>query len=276
VRSYLYVPGDAPDALATALEHNADAVVVDLVDTAPPARTAVARWLRTLPTGAPVWVRINPGPVGHDDAREVVGPNLRGLCVARTESTTQLDALDAVLSMVETEAGLPPRAVPLAPSLETAGAILAAPSIARAGRVERLHLGETDLRAELGIDASPDERELTLVRSQVVLASAAAGLAPPVGPASPSPEAERVRASAQLLRRLGFHGRACWRPEHVAVIHDVFTPSEAALAEAQDTVDRYAAAAKDGLSAVDSSGRTIDGASLRAARRILTLAVPPG
>jgi len=275
VRSYLYVPGDAPEALATAVEHSADAVVVDLVDTAPPARTAVARWLRTLPAGGPVWVRINPGPVGHDDAREVVGPGLRGLCVARTESTTQLDALDAVLSMVEADAGLPPRAVPLAPSLETAGAILAAPSIARAGRVERLHLNESDLLVELGIEPSPDERELTLVRSQVVLASAAAGLAPPVGPASPSPEPERVRATAQGLRRLGFHGQACRRPEHVAVIHDVFTPSEAALAQAQDIVERYATAVRDGLSAVDCHGRTIDGTSLRAARRVITLAVPP-
>jgi citrate lyase subunit beta/citryl-CoA lyase len=223
VRSYLYVPGDAPEALAGALGHGADAVVVDLADgidgpARPSVRAAVADWLRTLATDVPVWVRICPGPVGHEDARELVGSGLRGLCVARTESTTQLDALDAVLSTVESDVGLAHRMVAVAPSLETAGGILAAPSIARAVRVQRLHLVETGLRAELGLDPSSDERELLGLRSQVVLASAAAGIAAPIGPA---PFADGVHETTDALRRLGFAGRACHRPEHVPVIHDV-------------------------------------------------------
>lgn len=227
-RSYLYVPGDAPDKLAKALDRGADALVVDLEytvrpDDKPAARTAVAAWLRTVPATAEVWVRINPGPLGHDDARELVGSGLRGVCVAKAESTTQLDALDAVLSTVEAEAGLPGRSIAVVPLLESAVAILTAAAIARAPRVVRLQTGEEDLRAELGIDASDDERELLWARSQVVLASAAAGLAAPVAAVSQDfHDLNRLRTSTIALRRLGFRGRACLHPAQLPIVNEVF------------------------------------------------------
>jgi citrate lyase subunit beta/citryl-CoA lyase len=228
VRSYLYVPGNAPDKLAKALDRGADALIVDLADAVsrdgePAVRAEVAAWLRTVPAEASVWVRINPGPVGHDDARHLVGPGLRGLCVARTESTTQLDALDAVLSTVETEAGLPHRAVAVIPVLESAGAILAAPGLARAARVLRLQLGETYLLTELGLEPSRDERELLWARSQVVLAGAAGGLLPPIGPAFPDlDDMAGLRSSTDGLRRLGFSGRACLHPDQLAPVNEIF------------------------------------------------------
>src|SRR5437899_2521767 len=104
VRSLLYVPGGEPGKLDKALSRGADGLLVDLAecsavrDEGSAVREEVAAWLRTVPEDADVWVRINPGPVGHDDARALVGPGLRGLVIARTDSTTQLDALDHVLS----------------------------------------------------------------------------------------------------------------------------------------------------------------------------------
>jgi citrate lyase subunit beta/citryl-CoA lyase len=227
-RSHLYVPGNSPEKLAKAPYVGADALMVDLADAVAPddkesVRSQVAEWLRTVPDGLEVWVRINPGPVGHDDLREVVGPGLRGLCLAKTESTTQLDALDAVLSTVEIEAGLPTRAMGVVPMLESAVAILAAAAIARAPRVERLHIGEVDLRAELGLEPSEDEHELLGLRSQVVLASAAAGLHPPVGAGSADyRDLDRLRATTIAMRRLGFRGRACIHPAQVPVVNEVF------------------------------------------------------
>jgi citrate lyase subunit beta/citryl-CoA lyase len=227
-RSHLFVPGNAPGELAQALGHGADVLIVDLADAVPEqtkesTRGAVAEWLRGLPWDLDVWVRINPGPLGHDDVRQVLGPWLRGVCLAKTESTIQLDALDAVLSTVETEVGLPARTVAVMPVLESASAILAAPAIARAPRVVRLQTAEADLRLELGLELSEDERELLWVRSQVVLASAAAGLAAPVAAVSTEVrDLDQLRHTTTALKQLGFRGRACLDPVQVPVVNEVF------------------------------------------------------
>jgi citrate lyase subunit beta/citryl-CoA lyase len=227
MRSYLTLSADDVRT-GEPLAAKADAYVVDLGggDGGEPTedgRDAVAAWLPDADP-AQVWVRISPGPLGHDLVRDLVGAGLRRICVARTESVVQLDALDAVLSTVEHEAGLPPRVIAVAPVLESAAGVLAAVGIARAARVIGLHVGEAGLRSELGLDPSPDERELGWIRSQVVLASAAAGIAAPVGPPPLDADPSRLRGSTEALRRAGFRGRGCTSADEVAVVNEVFGP----------------------------------------------------
>ncbi|MGW3616212.1 HpcH/HpaI aldolase/citrate lyase family protein [Micromonospora arida] len=280
MRSYLYVPGDAPDKLAKAAGRGADAVIVDLEDAVPQAgkdaaRSAVAAFLRSAPPGVAWWVRINPGRLGHVDAATVVGPGLAGLCVAKAESAAELVALDEVLGAAESAAGSPVGTTPVVPLLESAAAVVAVLDIARAPRVRRLQLGEADLRADLGVTLGPDERELLFVRSQVVLASAAVGIEPPVGPVSTDfRDLVALRESTTALRRLGFVGRACIHPAQVAVVNEVFTPAPDEVATAADLVARFDAAVRDGVAVcLDAQGRLVDEAVVRSARRLLALAV---
>ena len=225
----LYLPGDAPAKLVRALGRGADGLLVDLADAvlredSTGVRDQVADWLRTVPAHAEVWVRVNPGPVGHDDARVLVGSGLRGLVMARTDSITQLDALDHVLSTVEAENGLAHGSVAVAPTVESAAGLLAAPAVARGARVVRMILGEYALRAELRVEASVDERELMFARSQLVVAGAAAGLASPVGPISiEMGDTVALRSSSMALRRLGYGGRVCLHPSQVDVVNEVFS-----------------------------------------------------
>ncbi|MFC7240989.1 HpcH/HpaI aldolase/citrate lyase family protein [Catellatospora aurea] len=312
MRSYLYVPGDSPTKLAKALTVGADALIVDLEDAVPPAgkdaaRVAVAAFLgmiaasgqnlRSDPSSGPetaisaaasvradaggssaadrprVWVRVNPAVLGHLDAAAVVGPGLAGLCVAKTESVEQLSALDEVLAGRERAAGLAVGSTKVVPLLESAAAVLAAPAIARGPRVARLQLGEADLAADLGVTLGPDERELLWVRSQVVLACAAAGIAPPVAPVSVNfRDPDALRTSTLALKRLGFRGRACVHPAQLAVVHEVFTPTEPELAAARDLVTRHEQALRDGSGVcLDAHGRLVDEAVVRSARRLLAL-----
>ncbi|WP_246157945.1 HpcH/HpaI aldolase/citrate lyase family protein [Catellatospora sichuanensis] len=221
--------------------------------------------------GRRVWVRVNPGELGHLDAAAVVGSGLAGLCVAKTESVEQLSALDTVLGGLERAAGLAVGSVQVVPLLESAAAVLAAPAIARGPRVARLQLGEADLAADLGVTLGPDERELLWARSQAVLASAAAGIAPPVAPVSVNfRDLDALRASTQAMKRLGFRGRACIHPAQLPVVHEVFTPTEPELAAARDLVDRHEQALRDGSGVcLDAHGRLVDEAVVRSARRLL-------
>ena len=149
--------------------------------------------------------------------------------------------------------------------------MLSAPAIARAPRVVRLAIGEADLRAELGVDPSEDERELAAIRTQIVLASAAAGIEPPIGPVSTDfTDLDAFRRSTEALRRLGFGARATIHPAQVGIVNEAFTPTAAAIAQARRLVDRYESSGGGVL--LDDEGRMVDEAVVRAARRTLSLA----
>lgn len=277
-RSYLYVPGNAPDKLGRALTRGADALIVDLEDAVPAnakdaARRSVAAWLGSgVEAGdTELWVRINGGETGHDDVRALAGlPALTGLVIAKAEDFAQVAAVAGLL------ADLGDVTTRLMPLLETAGAVLDARKIARAPRVHRLQIGEVDLAADAGLDPGPDESELTFVRCMTVFASAAAGIHPPVGPVSRiTADPGALAESTERVRRLGFVGRACIHPAQIPVVHQVFTPAAREIERAEDVLARYEAAAAAGSGVVlDADGRLIDPAVIRLARRTLALAGP--
>ncbi|HEX6499995.1 MAG TPA: CoA ester lyase [Micromonosporaceae bacterium] len=280
-RSYLYVPGDQPQKLAKALDRGADAVIADLEDAVVPAAKATARgivadWLRTRPTrgDTEVWVRVNAGRAGHDDATAVVCTGLTGIIAAKTEHPGDVADLDATLTSAEAATGLPVGGVAVVPLLESAAAVLRAADIARAPRVRRLQLGEADLRADIGATLGDAELELLHVRSQIVLVSAGCRLQPPVGPvATDVRDLDRLRASTRALARLGFVGRACIHPAQIPVVNEVFTPAPAQIEAARSLVARFERAVAAGDAVVlDDTGRMVDEAVVREARRVLARA----
>ena len=279
-RSHLYVPGDRPDVLAKALGRGADALIVDLEDAVAvsakdSARAAVAEWLAGLPAAADnpveVWVRVNPGRAAHVDVEAVAGPALAGICLAKAESAAEVAAVAGLLDRLEAERAIPAGSIGIAPLLESAAALLRAAEIAQAPRVRRLQVGEADLKADTGIEPGDDERELLWVRSQVVLASAAAGIDPPVGPVSTNfRDLDALRASTEAVRRLGYRGRACIHPAQIAVVHEVFTPSPEAVEAAQALIAAYDAAVAAGSGVLlGPDGRMVDEAVVRQARRLV-------
>lgn len=284
VRSFLYVPGNAGDKLARARTRGADALIVDLEDAVPlaekqRARDAVLAWLADQPAadrppsdadpGIDIWVRVNGGRLRADDVDALAGvPALTGLVLAKAESAGEVAQVATMLAERGDTTTL------LSPLLETGGAVLGAPQIAAQERVHVLQLGEVDLAGDLGLEPGPDEAELAAARAVVVMASAAAGLAAPVGPVSPViRDLDAFRVSTQRVRRQGFLGRACIHPAQVQVVHEVFTPSDEEIARASELLQLVEQAKAQGSGVVlDASGRMIDPAVTRAAHRVLGLA----
>jgi citrate lyase subunit beta / citryl-CoA lyase len=278
-RSYLYVPGDQARKLQHALASGADAIIADLEDAVAPsakadARRTVADWLATQLGGdqPELWVRVNSSSrLLADDVHAVVGPAVTGICLPKTHTPEQVHSLGALLAAAEQQAGLAEGSIKLVPLLESAAGILSARAIAEQPRVRQLGLGELDLCAEVGIEPSADERELLPIRVQVVLASAAAGLDPPIGPVSTDfADLEALRHSTDALRRLGFGSRWAIHPAQVPVINQTFTPSPEQVEAARRLVERYDGALDQGIGVcVDEDGHMVDEAVVRAARRTL-------
>jgi citrate lyase subunit beta/citryl-CoA lyase len=273
-RSYLYVPADQPDKLAKARDRGADALVLDLEDAVASQRKGTARdaagaFLAEPPSGPELWVRVNSDQLA-EDIRAVASPAVRGLWVPKAEPDL-LGEVDLLLGDAEREIGLPPGSIKVVALIETARGVLAAPAVAASERVFRLGLGEADLCGELGLQPGAARVELAPIRSQVVVASAAARIAPPVGPVETAVrDLDRLRDSTLALLRQGFRARSAIHPGQLATINGVFTPSAQELAAARAVLEWLAAAERRGSGvAVDDQGRMIDRAVVRLAQEVV-------
>jgi citrate lyase subunit beta/citryl-CoA lyase len=255
ITSLLFVPGDRPDRFAKAADAGAGAIILDLEDAvAPPdkdtAREHVAAWLAA---GGSAVVRINaPGtPWYADDLKVVAG---HPVMLPKAETAAQVAEVAAAL-------GEHPAVLPL---IETAAGILAAAQILAAPGVVRAAFGSIDMSAGLGVHPD-DTTALLFSRAQLVLASAAAGVAPPVdGVTTDVTDDERLVSDARHGAALGFTGKMCIHPRQLAVVHEVFRPTDEELAKARRVVEAFSGA---GVSTLD--GKMIDKPVVDRARRLL-------
>ncbi len=271
----LYVPGSRPDRFDKAVESGADAVVLDLEDAVAAdektqAREAVATWLEGRAASAvEVWVRVN-----HDDAlladdiAAVASAGITGWWLPKTE---RAEDVDRVVELTRAARGSDP--LPVSPLIESGAGVAAAVQIAGAAHVCFLQLGEQDLAADLGITPQPEGHELAYARGAVVVASAAAGLEPPLGAVSiETVDLESLAADTRRLRHAGFHGRGCIHPRQLAPVAAVFEPSAEERAWAHEILSLM----ERGAVATDARGHLVDEAVARRARRILGHIGPPG
>lgn len=274
-RSYLYVPGNVPERFPKALASGADAMIIDFEDAVPvgdkeTARHAAVRWLAGIDPGpVEVWVRVNPGDLGLDDIAELAGVStVSGLVLAKADACG--------VAAVETELARRGADWMLSPLLETPGAVLDVRRIAAAPRVRRLQLGEYDLCAEIGVTPGTEESETAGLRLQVVLASADAGIDPPVAPVSVIiKDTGAFARSTALAKRQGFVGRACIHPDQLSTVHRAFSPTAEEVRAARAMLDVFARSRAAGSAVVlDANGRLVDEATIRTARRVLSWAEP--
>ncbi|MFF3214363.1 HpcH/HpaI aldolase/citrate lyase family protein [Streptomyces sp. NPDC002886] len=297
-RSLLYVPGDRPEMLAKAPDRGADALIVDLEDAVPAAGKdraleLVGDWLDALGStraqavlpgtepGPEIWIRVNPGARGREESARLARPEVTGFCLAKCSGTKEIEAQHRLLTAAEERLRLPAHTFVLAPLLETASAVLDVHRIARAPRVRHLQLGEADLCAELGItmpdtadrDSAAAGAALVAIRTNVLLASAATGLLPPVGPVSTDfTDLDALARSTRTLRGLGYRSRACIHPNQLGTVNDVFTPTTDEVTAARALLERFEEAARDGSGVTTGpDGRMVDAAVVRAARRVLAV-----
>lgn len=258
-RSYLFVPGDRPERFDKAVAAGADVTVLDLEDAVKPgqkdaARRAIRDWLSA---GGRAALRVNGiGTEWHDeDARLLALPGVTLAMLPKAEDAAALDGFVARL----------PPGLPVTPLIETAQGILEAPALARVKTVRQLAFGSVDFQLDAGIEG--DGEELLFARSQLVLASAAAGISAPVdGVTLALDDAERLTVETRRARRLGFGGKLCIHPRQVAIVHQAFAP-DPAEAERARAIVAAADTAEAGAIALD--GTLIDGPIVERARRLL-------
>lgn len=283
LRSLLFAPANHPRHVEKALSGAADGVILDLEDAVavaekPDARHAARRVLeaRGSTTGPTAFVRINSltTPFAYDDLRVIVGPGLDAVIVPKVESAAQIATVDWLLSQLERAASLPDRTVEVMPIIETAAGLAHVAEIAVSSpRLRRLNFGAGDFSLDTNMTWTVGHEGLLWARVQVVIASRASGLEPPLDTvyARLDDDEGLAREAAQALR-LGYQGKACIHPRQVEIVNATFTPSEEETSHAREIVTAFERAEADGIASIRVGGQFIDYPVAERARKTLAVA----
>jgi citrate lyase subunit beta / citryl-CoA lyase len=262
-RSYLFAPGHNEKLLAKVFDAGADAVILDLEDAVPPdaKRTARAMVADAL-TEHSAWVRINAARTDQasDDLAAVAA-------VAHGIRIPKVEAVSDVRWVAERAPGKP-----LLCAIETAKGVANALRIAEEPSVELLALGGIDLQKDLGVTSGG--APLHYVRSHLVVAARAAGIAPPIDSVYPYiHDDEGLRQEAIESRSLGIFGKSAIHPAQLPTIHAVFAPDADELQWAHQVLAAFDAS--NGAAVRLPTGEFVDLPVAERARNILQLAREP-
>ncbi|MFW3146329.1 MAG: HpcH/HpaI aldolase/citrate lyase family protein [Thermoplasmatota archaeon] len=235
-RSRLYVPGNAPKMIPPAGLYGADVISLDLEDSVGPdfkidARMLVSEALKVVDFGenVEVTVRINPieTPWGKWDIKQIVCERLDGIYIPKVESREDVIQVDELVTEMEEKKDLPIGKIKLFATMETAKGILNSYEIARCSkRLEGLTIGAEDLTADLGGERSSDGVAIHTARQLIVLAAKAAGIQAIDTVYSDFRDMDGLRQETELIKKMGYDGKACIHPSQIEVVHDVFNPTQ--------------------------------------------------
>jgi citrate lyase beta subunit len=106
--------------------------------------------------------------------------------------------------------------------------------------------------------------------TSILVAGRAAGIRVIDGPNSDFKDPAGLRRSAMTARALGYDGKWCIHPDQIAIVNEVFTPTEGEIERARRVIDAYETATREGRGAITLDGKMVDAANLRMAERTLS------
>ena len=248
LRSVLFVAGSDEVGLGRALDHGADALILDLEEPQMPmtdkvrvrARELVAAFLESAPTtgGPTIFCRVQPARTGGmwPDLMACLKPALTGIALPKSYGPADLHAADGVLANAEAAVGRTIGETVIYPIFETAEAIRQAYEIATAsprvacmgGAISRFG----DIHQALGYRWTAEGQETHWLRSKLLVDARAAGIRYPISGmwGGASDDLDGLRRFASELRDLGYYGMMLGDPAHIPLVHEIFSPAAEEIA----------------------------------------------
>jgi citrate lyase subunit beta/citryl-CoA lyase len=291
-RSCLSVPGSNEKMLGKGPTIPADMTFLDLEDAVAPlekeaARAKVANAIRTLDWDDRVLcVRVNAWDTRWTayDVLEVVGnagERLDEIMLPKVQSAAEVVALDLLLTQVEQNAGLPVGHIGIEAQIETARGIINVEEICAASpRLETIILGPVDMSASMEMPSLAGGLQIPeypgdyfhYVFVKILMAGRANGLQVIDGPYVKVRDPEGFRDFCTRTQILGYDGKWALHPDQVAILNEVFSPTQEQFDKAWDVLDAYAKATTEGerKGAVMFGDEMIDEASRKVAVKVVS------
>ncbi|GAB5446904.1 L-malyl-CoA/beta-methylmalyl-CoA lyase [Gymnodinialimonas sp.] len=296
-RCQLFGPGSNPKLFEKMAASAADVINLDLEDSVAPddkaaARANIINAIKDVDWGTKTLsVRINglDTPYWYRDVVDLLEadtPRLDIIMIPKVGCAADIYAVDALVTAIEAATG---RSKPIGFEviIESAAGIAHVEEIAAASpRMQAMSLGAADFAASMGMQTTgiggTQENYYMLHEGQkhwsdpwhwaqtaIVAACRTHGVLPVDGPFGDFSDDEGYRAQARRSATLGMVGKWAIHPKQIAVANEVFTPSEDAVAEAEEILAAMEKAKADGAGATVYKGRLVDIASIKQAEVIV-------
>jgi len=270
----------------------ADMVFLDLEDSVAPlekeaARGKVVGAIRDQDWGEKVLcVRINAWDTEWTafDVLEVVGKSgerLEEVMLPKVQSAAEIVALDLLLTQVEKHAGLPIGHIGIEAQIETTRGLINVEEICAASpRLETIIFGPADFAASMEMPVLTGGVQIPeypgdhfhYVFSKILMAGRANGLQVIDGPFLKIREHDQFRDYCNRTKTLGYDGKWALHPDQVAILNEVFSPTQEQFDRAWDILDAYEKATTEGhrKGAVMFGDEMIDEASRKMAIKFVS------
>jgi citrate lyase subunit beta/citryl-CoA lyase len=278
--------------LAKAATIPADMTFLDLEDAVAPlekeaARGKIVEAIKTQDYGDRVLcVRVNAWDTEWTvfDVIEVVsgaGERLDEIMLPKVQSAAEVIALDMLLTQVEIKAGLPKGHIGIEAQIETARGLINVEEICAASpRLETIIFGPADFAASMEMPVLTGGVQIPeypgdhfhYVFNKILMAGRANGLQVIDGPFLKIREPEAFRDYCMRTRILVYDGKWALHPDQVAILNEVFSPTQEQFDRAWDILDAYEKATTEGdrKGAVMFGDEMIDEASRKMAIKFVS------
>jgi malyl-CoA/(S)-citramalyl-CoA lyase len=220
------------------------------------------------------------------DLLEQAGDRLDQIMIPKVGCAADVYAVDALVTAIE-RAKARVKPISFEVIIESAAGIAHVEEIAASSpRLQAMSLGAADFAASMGMQTTGiggTQENYYMLRqgtqnwgdpwhwatAAIVAACRTHGVLPVDGPYGDFSDDEGFRAQARRAATLGMVGKWAIHPKQIALANEVFTPSEAAVAEAREILAAMEAAKARGEGATVYKGRLVDIASIKQAEVIV-------
>ena len=280
-RTMLFMNAQKPSLIKDAYIYGADSIILDLEDAVAENQKDAARFslyhaLTTVDYGkTEVIVRINGLDTPHweEDIRVCVAGGADGIRIATCESAQDVKIVAEHVETAEREFGVEVGRTLLMAALESPKGILNAYEICQASdRLFGVAISGGDFRRCMQTKPTVDGIDMVVARGQMLLAARAAGVQCFDTVFTDLDDMEGFIRETQQNKAMGFDGKSLINPKQIRPVHDIFTPSEKEVIQAELWVSAFREAQAQGIGVFSVNGKMLDVAFIPGAERILRLA----
>lgn len=279
-RTMMFMPGNKPKMLNNGASYGANCLILDLEDAIAvtqkdAARNLVAFALRELDFPCEIAIRPNhiSTPYGLDDLKVVLPAKPDIIRLPKVESAEDIKFVSDMIDEVEAKEGFTPGTIKMMAAIETVKGMRQAYQIATASpRMVALAIGGEDYITDLQTHRTEHGIELFFARSQLLAAAREAGIQAIDTVYSNVKNMDGFRDEVTRIKEMGFDGKSVVHPSQIAVVNEIFTPSDDEIRHALKVVKASADAAARGVGVITVNGKMIDGPLITRAERIIAQA----